>query len=63
MVDLHCCAIQPTGGAVPLTPATVRDWARDGVTAYAVAGPSVPQSVAAYFHAAAGLRPRRASTY
>ena len=54
VVDLRCAAIDVTGGAVPLTPATVRDWAREGVTAYAVAGPSVPQSVAAYFHVALG---------
>ncbi len=54
MVDLHCAAITRTEGAVPLTPATVRDWAREGVTAYAVAGPSVPQSVAAYFHVPMG---------
>ena len=54
VVDLHCAAIKVTDRAVPLTPATVSDWAREGVTAYAIAGPSVPQSVAAYFHVAIG---------
>jgi hypothetical protein len=54
VVDLRCAAIEVTAGTVPLTPATVRDWAREGVTAYAIAGPSVPQSVAAYFHVALG---------
>jgi hypothetical protein len=52
VVDLQCAAIRVADGTVPLTPATVGDWAGEGVTAYAVAGPSVPPSVAAYFHEA-----------
>ncbi len=39
---------------MPLTPATVRDWARDGVTAYAVAPARLPAAVAAYFRPAMG---------
>ena len=54
VVDLHCGAIERTGGAAPLSRATVRDWARDGVTAYAVAPSGLPRSVAAYFHPALG---------
>ena len=50
VVDLRCGAIERPVGTVPLTPATVRDWARDGVTAYAVAPPGLPRSVASYFH-------------
>ena len=50
VVDLRCGAIERPGGTVPLTPATVREWARDGVTAYAVAPAGLPRSVAAYFH-------------
>ena len=53
VVDLRCGAIERPGGTVPLTPATVRDWARDGVTAYAVAPAGLPRSVAAYFHTGA----------
>ena len=45
---------------MPLTPATVRDWARDGVTAYAVAA---ARSAAApwrpYFHVPDGLSGER----
>ncbi len=54
VVDLRCGAIVRADGATPLTPATVRDWARDGVTAYAIAGPAVPRSVASHFHPALG---------
>ena len=32
VVDLSCAAIVGADGAAPLTSATVRDWARDGVT-------------------------------
>jgi hypothetical protein len=54
VVDLHCAAITLAHGTVSLTPATVRDWAREGVTAYAIAGPSVPSFVTAYFHVPMG---------
>ncbi len=54
VVDLRCGAIERPGGTVPLTPATVRDWARDGVTAYAVAPAGLPRSVAPYFHTGVG---------
>jgi len=54
VVDLRCGAILRAGGITPLTPATVRDWARDGVTAYAIAGPAVPRPVASHFHPAVG---------
>lgn len=50
VVDLRCGALERPGGTVPLTPATVRDWARDGVTAYAVAPAGLRPSVASYFH-------------
>jgi DNA-directed RNA polymerase specialized sigma24 family protein len=50
VVDLRCGAIERPGGTVLLTPATVRDWAKDGVTAYAVAPAGLPHSVASYFH-------------
>jgi hypothetical protein len=54
VVDLRCGAIERPEGSVPLTRATVRDWARDGVTAYAVAPAGLPASVAAYFRPAVG---------
>ncbi len=54
VVDLTCGAIRAPNGLVSLTPATVRDWARDGVTAYAIAGPAVPRSVASYFRPVLG---------
>ncbi len=54
VVDLRCGAILRQGGSTPLTPGTVRAWARGGVTAYAIAGPEVPRSVAAHFHPALG---------
>jgi hypothetical protein len=54
VVDLQCGAIKRPDGAVPLTRDTVRDWARDGVTAYAVASPRLPRAVAAYFRPAVG---------
>jgi hypothetical protein len=54
VVDLGCAAIEMAGGTAPLTPETVGDWAHDGVTAYAIAGPAVPASVATYFHPAMG---------
>jgi hypothetical protein len=54
VVDLRCGAIERPGGTVPLTPATVRDWARDGVTAYAAASTGLPRSVSAYFDTGVG---------
>jgi hypothetical protein len=55
VVDLRCGAIErPGGGTVPLTPSTVRAWAHDGVTAYAVAPTGLPRSVASYFRAGVG---------
>ena len=54
VVDLRCGVIERPDGPVPLTPATVRDWARDGVTAYAVASARLPAAVAAYFRPAVG---------
>jgi hypothetical protein len=54
VVDLRCGAILRPGGTAPLTPETVAGWARDGVTAYAIAGPGVPESVAERFHPALG---------
>lgn len=54
VVDLRCGAVERPGGTLSLTPATVHDWARDGVTAYAAASTGVPRSVASYFHTGVG---------
>jgi hypothetical protein len=49
VVDPSCAGIAVAGGGtVPMTPATVRDWARDGVTAY-VPAPSGRPGLDAYF--------------
>jgi hypothetical protein len=50
VVDPSCAGIAVAGGGtVPMTPATVRDWARDGVTAY-VPAPSGRPELDPYFH-------------
>jgi hypothetical protein len=54
VVDLRCGAIERPGGTVPLTPATVRDWAHDGASAYAAAAAGLPRSVASYFPTGVG---------
>ncbi len=54
VVDLRCGAVERPSGTVPLTPATVRSWARDGVTAYAAASTALPRSVASYFQTGVG---------
>jgi len=50
VVDLRCGAVERPGVTVSLSPAIVHGWARDGVTAYAVAPSALPRSVASDFH-------------
>jgi len=55
LVDLRCDRIRGTDGAQwPLTPATVSDWARDGVTAYVPAPLRAAAGIDRYFRRAAG---------
>jgi hypothetical protein len=54
VVDLSCAGISVAGaGTVPMTAATVRGWARDGVAAY-VPVPRGRGDLAAYFHSPTG---------
>ena len=55
LADLSCASLRGPGGSrAPLTPATVRDWARGGVTAYVRAPAGAPPSLRAYFQTTAG---------
>ncbi len=54
VVDLSCASVEVAGaGTVPMTAATVRSWARDGVTAY-VPVPRGHPALDPYFQSASG---------
>ena len=50
VVDLGCGVIRDPDGTTAVTESTVRDWARDGVTAYAPVPAGALAAVSPYFH-------------